>query len=281
MWPMSFVRLLRPSAPCSSWLADRNATAADWREVGEDVLRACGQQKRLLEACLALSKSELGVLRLEQVDLAVIAAAALRAHDLSEFETFEAFEPASTTGDPALLDRLLANLISNAFRHNIAGGRVDVATCIRSKRAVLGRQHGSGRSVTRTAAPLPALSTPRIESTVVRRRRRRRRRTRPRDRGRDRRRTQRTLERPSAARWRTCGRNQLPCREPLRRTTGHRRIRAVRLVNEPACLACNAYPVGSGRGGRVPRGGITRSPTQGGSSRCQRGVGLTSDVPAT
>ncbi len=34
-------------------LADRNADVAGWREVGEDVLRACRQQERLLEACLA------------------------------------------------------------------------------------------------------------------------------------------------------------------------------------------------------------------------------------
>jgi signal transduction histidine kinase len=129
-------------------LADRNAEVADWREVGEDVLRACRQQERLLEACLVLSRSELGLRRSERVDLAVIAATVLRAHDLSGFESIEALEPASTTGDPDLLDRLVDNLIANAIRHNTAGGRIEVATGTRSKRAVL--------SVANTGPPVPS-----------------------------------------------------------------------------------------------------------------------------
>jgi signal transduction histidine kinase len=129
-------------------LADRNAKVADWREVGEDVLRACRQQERLLEACLALSRSELGLRRSDRVDLAVIAATALRAHDLGELESIEALDPATTTGDPDLLDRLVANLISNAIRYNIAGGQIELATRTRSQRAVL--------SVTNTGPPVPS-----------------------------------------------------------------------------------------------------------------------------
>jgi signal transduction histidine kinase len=37
-------------------------------------------------------------------------------------------EPAWTIGDPALFERLASNLVSNAIRHNIAGGRIEVAT---------------------------------------------------------------------------------------------------------------------------------------------------------
>jgi signal transduction histidine kinase len=129
-------------------LANRNAKVADWREVGEDVLRACRQQERLLEACLVLSRSEWGLQRSDRVDLAVIAATVLRAHDLSGLESIEALEPASTTGDPDLLDRLVANLISNAIRYNIAGGRIEVATRTRSNRAVL--------SVANTGPPVPS-----------------------------------------------------------------------------------------------------------------------------
>jgi signal transduction histidine kinase len=40
-------------------LADRNASVASWREIGEDVLAACRQLEQLLEACLTL-----GVVRL-------------------------------------------------------------------------------------------------------------------------------------------------------------------------------------------------------------------------
>jgi signal transduction histidine kinase len=135
-------------------LADRHAEVADWREVGEDVLRACRQQERLLEACLALSRSTSGRRRCEQVDLAAIAAVAVRAHDLSALERVESFEAASTTGDPDLVERLVANVISNAIRHNIAGGRIEVATRTRAKRAVL--------SVANTGPLIPRAELPRL-----------------------------------------------------------------------------------------------------------------------
>ena len=41
-------------------LADRDADVASWREIGEDVLGACRQQERLLEACLTLARSQGG-----------------------------------------------------------------------------------------------------------------------------------------------------------------------------------------------------------------------------
>jgi hypothetical protein len=39
-----------------------------------------------------------------------------------------ALAPARTTGDPQLIERLIANLVENAVRHNTPGGRLDVAT---------------------------------------------------------------------------------------------------------------------------------------------------------
>ena len=118
-------------------LADPSTDVASWREIGEDVLRACKQQERLLGACLTLAQSQDRPQRSEPVDLAAIAADALGAHDLSEFDGVVALKPASTTGDPDLLERLAANLVSNAIRHNIAGGRIDVATRTESGRAHL------------------------------------------------------------------------------------------------------------------------------------------------
>jgi signal transduction histidine kinase len=46
-------------------------------------------------------------------------------------------EPARTTGDPDLVERLAANLVSNAIRHNIVGGRIEIATGTESGRAAL------------------------------------------------------------------------------------------------------------------------------------------------
>jgi signal transduction histidine kinase len=77
---------------------------------------------------LALARSEYGHLRREPVDLAATAAEVLRAHDHRELMSTTALEPARTTGDPLLVERLVANLIENAVRHNVPGGRLDVAT---------------------------------------------------------------------------------------------------------------------------------------------------------
>jgi signal transduction histidine kinase len=129
-------------------LADYKADAASWREVGEAVLCACRQQERLLEACLALARSEVGTKRWEPVDLAAIAAGALRAHNLSELESGVAFEPAWISGDPDLLERLVANLVSNAIRHNVVDGRIEVATRTGSGRALF--------SVANTGPVVPA-----------------------------------------------------------------------------------------------------------------------------
>jgi len=118
-------------------LADPDADVAAWRETGEGVLRACRQQERLLEACLTLARSRCGTQRREPVDLAAIAAEALRAHDLSGLECVVVLARVQTTGDPDLLERLAANLVSNAIRHNIVGGRIEVATRAEPGRAVL------------------------------------------------------------------------------------------------------------------------------------------------
>jgi signal transduction histidine kinase len=118
-------------------LADPNADAAGWREVGEGVLRACRQQERLLEACLTLARSRGGLPRCEPVDLAAIVVEALRAHDPGDLESVVALEPARTSGDPDLVERLAANLLSNAIRHNVPGGRIEVATGTAPGRAVL------------------------------------------------------------------------------------------------------------------------------------------------
>jgi signal transduction histidine kinase len=64
-------------------------------------------------------------------------ATALRAHDLKGLGSTVALERASTIGDQELLERLVDNLVSNAIRHNIVGGWIEVATRPRSGHAVL------------------------------------------------------------------------------------------------------------------------------------------------
>ena len=109
-------------------LTDPNADTAALREMGQRVIAACERQERLLEALLTLARTEYGHLRREPVDLAATTAEVLRAHDHRALRSTIALEPARTTGEPLLVERLVANLIENAVRHNTPAGRLDLAT---------------------------------------------------------------------------------------------------------------------------------------------------------
>jgi signal transduction histidine kinase len=118
-------------------LADPLSDIASWRDVAEDVLGLCLQEERLLEACLTLARSCCALTRHDRLDLAAIAHEAIRTHDRSGLESVVVLEPAVICGDPVLVERLVANLVSNAIRHNLPGGRIDVATRTRAGQAFL------------------------------------------------------------------------------------------------------------------------------------------------
>jgi signal transduction histidine kinase len=109
-------------------LADPHADATSWQEIGADVLDACKQQERLLEACLALARSQTGLTRCERLDLGSIVADLLGARDPGALRVRSKLESAPTTGDPALIERLVDTLLGNAVRHNMPGGWVEVTT---------------------------------------------------------------------------------------------------------------------------------------------------------
>jgi len=127
-------------------LADLDADTAAWRHVGNDVLEACKQQERLLEACLALSRSQSGLSRCERVDLASIVAVLVRSRDLRGLTVNVRLGRALTTGDPELIERLLDNLLVNAVRHNTVGGWIEV-TAGRTGRQVLFTIENTGHTI--------------------------------------------------------------------------------------------------------------------------------------
>ena len=118
-------------------LANPSADAAALREMGEGVVEAWQRQGRLLEALLTLARSECGHLRREPVNLTATAGEVLRTHDHQGLRISTALEPAGTTGDPQLVERLVANLVANAFRHNVPGGELHIGTHTAEGRAVL------------------------------------------------------------------------------------------------------------------------------------------------
>ncbi|HKT45221.1 MAG TPA: ATP-binding protein [Gaiellaceae bacterium] len=118
-------------------LSDPNASVDSYRHTCEQLLAVGDQQERLIEALLMLSRSQRGLENRQPVDLAAVAAAAVAAADHDGLGLDASLELAGTTGNPRLIERLVANLVDNAIRHNVAGGTVSVATETRGDRAFL------------------------------------------------------------------------------------------------------------------------------------------------
>ncbi|TDE48426.1 HAMP domain-containing histidine kinase [Nonomuraea mesophila] len=93
---------------------------------------ATRRHEHLIASLLALARSERGVERYEPVDLAAAVRDALAAVaadvELRGLRLTQALAPAPLAGDPVLLERLAANLVENAVRHNAEGGWIDVRT---------------------------------------------------------------------------------------------------------------------------------------------------------
>jgi signal transduction histidine kinase len=134
--PLTYERALLEVA-----LADPNATAETLRETCERVLVAGEQQERLIEALLTLSRSQRGLDQHEPFDLAVVTAEVLETRrpeaERRRLRLDAALDEAPTMGDRRLGERLVANLVDNAMRHNVPAGRIEVATGTKNGHAVL------------------------------------------------------------------------------------------------------------------------------------------------
>jgi len=109
-------------------LADPDATVDSLRAACQDVLALGEAQERLIEALLALAGGEQGVEQREPFDLAVVARGVLLTRLTEGIEVDSALGAAPAAGDPRLVESLVANLVDNALRHNVPGGRVEIAT---------------------------------------------------------------------------------------------------------------------------------------------------------
>jgi signal transduction histidine kinase len=122
-------------------LRDPDPTVGSLQAVCERVLATGEEQERLIEALLTLARSQRGLDRREPLDLAVVAgdataasAAGARSRGL---RVHSALTEAPALGDPRLAERLAANLVDNAVRHNVPGGWVEVVTGMRAGRGIL------------------------------------------------------------------------------------------------------------------------------------------------
>jgi signal transduction histidine kinase len=134
--PLTYNRALLEVA-----LADPAATAGDLRSACEEVLASGEQQERLLEALLTLASSQRGLDRYERFDLAEVAHRAIAVHggdaERRGLHMNISLAPAGAAGNPDLAERLVANLVENAIRHNVPGGRLDIRTETRGTAVLL------------------------------------------------------------------------------------------------------------------------------------------------
>ncbi len=118
-------------------LADPQADAESLRAVLERLLAAGRHQERLIEALLTLARSRQGLQRRHPLDLAAVTREALDQREDPGVRVKASLGPASASGDRALLERLVANLLDNAARYNVPGGWIEVGTGVEAGQAVL------------------------------------------------------------------------------------------------------------------------------------------------
>jgi signal transduction histidine kinase len=113
-------------------LADPDAGVDDLRAMGETVRETIDRSEGLIAALLTLARSEMVSARQDPIDLALLAggcvSACRPAAEAAGLEIEAELAPAPVRGDRPLLERLLANLLDNGIRHNVAGGSLRVTT---------------------------------------------------------------------------------------------------------------------------------------------------------
>ena len=113
-------------------LAKPSPTQLQLTDMAVRVRRSIDRAESMVEALLTLAVSDQGKLSTEFTDLATWAEDAIDAA-APEIERLDLrvdtrLDPAETTGDPQLLERMISNLVDNAVRHNEPGGWIRLRT---------------------------------------------------------------------------------------------------------------------------------------------------------
>jgi signal transduction histidine kinase len=118
-------------------LAKPEPTRDELVSMAADVRRAVDHSQRLIEVLLVLARNDQERALTDPLDLAVVAEDALEGRMAHGITTITALDEAPVTGDGVLLERLVANLLDNAERYNVAGGTVEISTTVHDGTSVL------------------------------------------------------------------------------------------------------------------------------------------------
>jgi signal transduction histidine kinase len=113
-------------------LAKPSPTAPQLKDMAVRVRRSIDRADAMVEALLTLAVSDQGKFSTEFSDLATWAEDAIDAAapeiERLDLHVVAELDPAETTGDPQLLERMIWNLVDNAVRHNEPGGWIRLRT---------------------------------------------------------------------------------------------------------------------------------------------------------
>ncbi len=109
-------------------LSDPNPSVDSLRETCRRVLVSSEQQERLIEALLTLARSQRGLEQRAPVDLEELTGEVVRSTPSNGIRMETTLGAARTTGDSAMVERLVANLVENAVRYNQPDGWVTAWT---------------------------------------------------------------------------------------------------------------------------------------------------------
>ncbi len=115
-------------------LADPHPTVESLKDTCRRVLTASEHQERLIEALLTLARSQRGLESRGPVDLRQVTAEVVQAVPSDGLTVDTDLEDACATGDPAMIERLVANLVENGVRYNHPDGWVSAWTGMRGGR---------------------------------------------------------------------------------------------------------------------------------------------------
>jgi signal transduction histidine kinase len=109
-------------------LDNPDSTPDDLRGMAVDIRAAVDHAEHLIGALLLLARNERGLTVHEEVDLATVAEDVLDSTRFSDRRVHSTLESAVILGDPVLVERLIANLVDNANRYNVADGDIWIST---------------------------------------------------------------------------------------------------------------------------------------------------------
>jgi signal transduction histidine kinase len=129
------------------------------------VLAAGEEQESLIESLLTLAVSERGLEHRSLVDVHSVAERVTKSKAVemrrARLRLTSALGPATVLGSPQLVERLVANLLDNAIRYNVAGGWIHVSTSTAGGRAQISVANSgsvvSSADVDRLAEPFERL----------------------------------------------------------------------------------------------------------------------------